>query len=57
VVCKNAGGDGASAKLAAARGLGIPVLMIDRPVLPPRREMHEVAEVLRWLDHSANLGV
>ncbi|MCF1710203.1 cobalt-precorrin-6A reductase [Tabrizicola sp. J26] len=57
VVCKNAGGDGASAKLAAARELGLPVLMIDRPVLPPRREVHEVAEVLEWLDHSANLGV
>ncbi len=57
VVCKNAGGDGASAKLTAARDLGIPVLMIDRPVLPPRKELHEVGEVLDWLDHSANLGV
>lgn len=57
VVCKNAGGDGASAKLTAARDLGIPVLMIDRPVLPPRKELHTVAGVLDWLDHSANLGV
>ncbi|MDE8409532.1 precorrin-6A/cobalt-precorrin-6A reductase, partial [Klebsiella pneumoniae] len=34
VVCKNAGGSGAEAKLIAARHLGVPVLMIDRPVLP-----------------------
>ena len=33
VVAKNAGGAGAEAKLAAARALGVPVVMIARPVL------------------------
>ncbi len=58
VVSKNAGGTGARAKLDAARALGIPVLMIDRPVLPERTELSGVAQVLDWLAHSGvNLGV
>jgi precorrin-6A/cobalt-precorrin-6A reductase len=52
VVAKNAGGKGASAKLAAARSLGLPVLMIDRPQLPPRPEVQTVAQVIDWLDHG-----
>jgi len=57
VVCKNAGGRGAEAKLIAARALGLPVLMIDRPHLPERTEVHDVAAVLRWIDHTADRGV
>jgi len=51
VVSKNAGGAGARAKLDAARALGIPVLMIDRPVLPKRTEFSSVTQVLDWLAH------
>lgn len=57
VVAKNAGGDGARAKLDAARALGLPVVMIDRPALPPRRVTESVAQVLSWLGHGADLGV
>ncbi len=58
VVARNAGGSGAEAKLDAARSLGLPVVLIDRPQAPERREAVEVAEVLAWLDHSAaDLGV
>ncbi|MBN8294776.1 cobalt-precorrin-6A reductase [Rhodobacter sp. NTK016B] len=49
VVSKNAGGTGSVSKLDAARALGLPVLMIDRPSLPPRHEVHEIADVLTWL--------
>lgn len=49
VVAKNAGGKGAVAKIAAARALGLPVVMIDRPVLPPRAVVHSVAGVMAWL--------
>lgn len=49
VVSKNAGGTGSVSKLEAARALGLPVLMIDRPSLPPRHEVHAIAEVLTWL--------
>ncbi len=51
VISKNAGGTGARAKLDAARALGVPVLMIDRPSLPPRQELSSVAQVLDWLAH------
>lgn len=57
VVAKNAGGKGAQAKLAAARALQLPVIMIDRPVLPPRQIARTVAAVMDWLDHPADLGV
>ncbi len=56
VVAKNAGGHAAEAKLAAARALGLPVVMIDRPVLPLRRVVAAPAEVMAWL-HGADRGV
>lgn len=57
VIAKNAGGTGADAKLKAARTLAIPVIMIDRPCLPPRLVARDVAEVMGWLNsHPARLG-
>ncbi|NML10595.1 cobalt-precorrin-6A reductase [Sphingobium sp. AR-3-1] len=60
-VSKNAGGTGAEAKIIAARQLGVPVVMIGRPAMPARTELHVPEEVLRWLDHagpsSAERGV
>lgn len=56
IVAKNSGGSGARAKLDAARVLGLPVVMIDRPHLPPRRVVDSVAQVMGWLGH-ADLGV
>jgi precorrin-6A/cobalt-precorrin-6A reductase len=50
VVAKNAGGKGAVAKIAAARALGLPVVMVDRPAIPPRRVAHSVAGVIAWLN-------
>lgn len=52
VVCKNAGGKGAEAKLIAARKLGLPVLMIDRPAVPERTEVDCPEEVLAWLGYG-----
>jgi precorrin-6A/cobalt-precorrin-6A reductase len=52
VVAKNAGGKGASAKLAAARALTLPVVMIDRPPVPERDEATSLAGVLDWLNHA-----
>jgi len=57
VVCKNAGGTGAQAKLGAARALGLRVIMIDRPALPARLEVQAAEDVLHWLDHGADRGV
>ena len=50
VVAKNAGGKGAVAKIAAARALGLPVLMIDRPAVPTRKVVRSVADVMAWLN-------
>jgi len=49
IVAKNAGGAGAEAKLVAARELGLPVVLIDRPRVPDRRVARTVAEVMAWL--------
>lgn len=57
LVAKNSGGTGARAKLEAARALGVPVVMIDRPQVPARRTCARLEDILHWLDHSARLGV
>lgn len=58
VVSKNAGGTGAYAKIAAARALGLPVIMINRPEPPARRELHDPEDVFDWIAHcSTDLGV
>jgi len=49
IVAKNAGGAGAEAKLTAARELGLPVVLIDRPLVPERRIARTVDEVMGWL--------
>ena len=57
LVAKNAGGAGASAKLEAARALGIKILMVERPALPARLTVQSPEEVLAWLAHGAARGV
>jgi precorrin-6A/cobalt-precorrin-6A reductase len=52
VVARDAGGDSASAKIDAARELGLPVVMVRRPFIPAREKVETVAEVLRWLGHD-----
>lgn len=52
IVAKNAGGVGAEAKLAAARKLGLPVVMIDRPQMPLRTLVTSVPEIMAWLGHA-----
>lgn len=49
IVAKNAGGAGAEAKLVAARDMGLPVVLIDRPQVPERRVARTVPEVMAWL--------
>jgi precorrin-6A/cobalt-precorrin-6A reductase len=56
LVARNSGGAGARAKIDAARELGLPVIMIERPALPERPRVESVEEVLAWLAHDARLG-
>ncbi|MCK1494276.1 cobalt-precorrin-6A reductase [Bradyrhizobium sp. 180] len=56
IVARNSGGDGARAKIDAARMLGLPVIMISRPNLPERLRVESVSEVMQWLGHRTCLG-
>ncbi|MFI5712088.1 cobalt-precorrin-6A reductase [Kribbella sp. NPDC051620] len=50
LVTKNSGGDMTAAKLTAARDLGIPVVLIERPPLPPGIAVAETTDEVRaWL--------
>lgn len=53
VVSKNAGGTGAQAKITAARELGLPVIMINRPAIPKRAEVYAANDVLDWIAHTS----
>jgi len=58
IVSKNSGGGGARAKIDAARELGIEVIMIQRPDVPARTEVHSVDEAMDWIaSHDTDLGV
>ena len=49
LICRNLGGRASRPKLDAALALGLPVILIDRPVLPALHdEVASVAEVLEW---------
>jgi precorrin-6A/cobalt-precorrin-6A reductase len=49
VVTRNSGGDETYPKIAAARALGLPVVMVDRPPLPPGETVRTPAEALTWM--------
>ena len=49
LVSKNSGGGATYAKLAAARELGVPVVMVDRPDPEPGTAAETAEEALRWL--------
>ena len=50
LVTKNAGGRGGWAKLEAARALGLPVVLIDRPPQPPGEKAESVETALDWIE-------
>ena len=52
VVCKNSGGDATYGKIAAARLLGLAVIMLRRPVLPAVPAVATIEEALGWIDHA-----
>jgi precorrin-6A/cobalt-precorrin-6A reductase len=56
IVAKNSGGDATYGKIAAARALGLPVIMLKRPALPDVEAVTTVEEVLAWLDHALTLS-
>jgi precorrin-6A/cobalt-precorrin-6A reductase len=49
VVAKNSGGSAAYAKIAAARQLGLPVIMIERPHTPAGQRVRTAKAAMDWL--------
>ncbi len=52
VVAKNSGGRATYGKIAAARALHLPVIMLTRPALPDAPSVETVDEALAWLGHA-----
>lgn len=50
LVTKNSGAPATFAKIEAARQLGLPVVMIERPEQPDAPAVHDPADVLAWID-------
>jgi precorrin-6A/cobalt-precorrin-6A reductase len=56
VVAKNSGGAATYGKIAAARALGLRVVMLRRPPPPEVAAVETVDEVVDWLDHAPGLA-
>jgi precorrin-6A/cobalt-precorrin-6A reductase len=56
VVSKNSGGAAAYGKIAAARALGIEVILLRRPALPDVPAVATIDEAVAWLDQSLDHG-
>ena len=52
IVTKNSGGAAARAKLDAARDLGLPVIMVRRPVRPAGRHVVTAEQAQAWLERA-----
>jgi precorrin-6A/cobalt-precorrin-6A reductase len=50
VVTKHAGGEATYAKIAVARELGLPVVMIERPAREAEEAVGSAEEALRWIE-------
>ncbi len=56
VVAKNSGGLASYGKIAAARALCIPVVMVRRPALPDVTSVTTIEDALSWLDHAGTVA-
>ena len=51
IVSKNSGGDATYAKIIAARELGIPIVMVQRPTMPRGEKVTSIEEAIAWLQN------
>jgi precorrin-6A/cobalt-precorrin-6A reductase len=54
IVAKNSGGPATYGKIAAARALSLPVIMLRRPSLPAVEAVETVDDAVAWLDHVSS---
>ncbi len=52
VIAKNSGGSAAYGKIAAARALGIDVILLRRPAAPAAPAVETMEDAIAWLDHA-----
>jgi precorrin-6A/cobalt-precorrin-6A reductase len=52
VISRNSGGDASYGKIAAARALDLPVIMLRRPKLPQVPAVERLEDAVAWLDHA-----
>jgi precorrin-6A/cobalt-precorrin-6A reductase len=52
VIAKNSGGNAAYGKIAAARDLGIEVILVRRPPTSATRAVQTIDAAVQWLDHA-----
>ncbi|XHX77444.1 MAG: cobalt-precorrin-6A reductase [Stenomitos frigidus ULC029] len=53
IVSKNSGGDATYAKIVAARELELPIVMVQRPVMPSGERVSDVASAVEWVKRIA----
>jgi precorrin-6A/cobalt-precorrin-6A reductase len=56
LVTRDSGGEMTAAKLVAARELGVPVVLLDRPPAPDVPAVGTVEEAVRWLEEARERG-
>lgn len=49
IVSKNSGGDATYAKVIAARELGIPIIMVQRPAMPEGNKVTSITDAIAWI--------
>ena len=52
VIAKNSGGKAAYGKIAAARVLGVEVIIVRRPDVAEAPAVHSIDDAVAWLDHA-----
>ncbi len=55
IVSKNSGGDATSAKIIAAGELGLPVVMVQRPIMPEGSIVGDVLGAMKWLEDRVTI--
>ncbi|HEY9803468.1 MAG TPA: cobalt-precorrin-6A reductase [Leptolyngbyaceae cyanobacterium] len=54
IVSKNSGGNATYAKIIAARELGVQVVMVKRPPVPPGEQVADVDAAVKWLKETVD---
>jgi precorrin-6A/cobalt-precorrin-6A reductase len=49
IVSKNSGGEATYAKIIAARELGLPIIMVQRPIMPDREKVDSIEAAIAWV--------